>query len=41
MTYLYDPGRSDRRISSEQEGKLFYAARASVGTSVLEFRQTP
>ena len=31
MTSPYDLERSDRRISSEQEGKLFYDARATRG----------
>ena len=29
MASLYDSGRSDRRFSTEQEAKLFYAARAT------------
>ena len=31
MTSLYIARRSDRRFSSEQEAKLFYAARATRG----------
>ena len=31
MASLKDSGRSDRRFSTEQEGKLFYAARATRG----------
>ena len=30
-TSLKDPGQSDSRISTEQEGKLFYAARTTRG----------
>ena len=35
VTSLQDPGRSDRRISSGQEGKWFYAAKASRGHQFL------
>ena len=36
-TSLYDSGRSDRRISLGQEGKLLYAARATLGHRFREF----
>ena len=36
-TSLYIYGRSDRRNSSRQEGKAFYAARPTRGLRFLEF----
>ena len=36
---LYDSGKSDRRFSKEQEGKLLYAARTTRETNLVEFRQ--
>ena len=41
QTSLWVYGRSDRRNPSGQEGKLFYAERASVDSGFEEFRQTP
>ena len=36
---LYIFGHSDHRFSTEQEVKLFYAARATCGHDLVEFRQ--
>ena len=38
---LYKYTRSDRRRSSEQEGKTFYAGQATRGLRDREFLQTP
>ena len=41
MTSLYISRRSDRRFSSEQEAKLFYAARATRGHIFCGVPTTP
>ena len=38
---LLDSGKSDRRFSTEQEGKLFYAARATRGRQFCGVPTTP
>ena len=38
---LWNNGRSDRRRSSGQEGKMFYAGQATRGLRDREFLQTP
>ena len=41
MPSLSVSGRSDRRFSTEQEGKLLYAARTTLGHQFGGFSTTP